>query len=363
MKSLYSYFGLLDLHNVDSPGHSLYQLGLIDSIKNTFEEDTFDFYSYYPEEILKNHRGLELTYPESELGEVFTKYQTKLINHYIPSLDSILEQIKNKQYSRLFLKARFRNISTLTKKWKDALAFEKILDTAIAAGYEYNEIIVLDTDLSLPDSFYTKYSAQVTVVIPSIDFPGISEDFLIDCVEAHRKEFTNKKFNSVFYGNINTANYKSGNSKSQSLIPTLELLEKFHKSIDDSKFIAICKEGDLNPKIFPNTTHIDRHDRHGIWQALTESSIMVNVTKEKYDTRKFIPARIYEAIIFGMIPVSYKFDFLSKTFSFTTEDDLNEILKYLLECDSDNLFHAYLHFINQYLGYAHSIPNFSYDLR
>lgn len=359
MKSLYSYFGLLDLHSVDSPGHSLYQLGLIDSIKNTFGEDSFDFYSYYPEEILKNHRGLELTYPECELGEVFTKYQTKLINHYIPTLDSVLEQIKNKQYVRLYLKARFRNISTLTKKWKDALAFEKILDAAINSGYQKTEIIVLDTDLSLPDSFYTKYSAHITIIIPSIDFPGISEDFLIDCVDVHRKEFINKKFNSVFYGNINTTNYKSGNSKSQSLLPTLELLEKFHTEISDSKFIAICKESDLDSKIFKNTTHIARHDRQGIWQVLTESLIMVNVTKEKYDTRKFIPARIYEAIIFGMIPISYKFEFLSKTFSFTTEEDLTEILKYLFECDPENRFHAYLHFINQYITYAHSIQNFS----
>ena len=48
MKALYSYFGLIDLHDIDSPGHSLYQLGLLDSIRQTFYHEKFDFYCYYP---------------------------------------------------------------------------------------------------------------------------------------------------------------------------------------------------------------------------------------------------------------------------------------------------------------------------
>jgi len=52
MKSLYTYFGLLDLHSIDSPGHSLYQLGLIDSIANHFGQEKFDFLSYYPSDII-----------------------------------------------------------------------------------------------------------------------------------------------------------------------------------------------------------------------------------------------------------------------------------------------------------------------
>ena len=47
MKNLYAYFGLLGIHQVDSPGHSLYQLGLIDSICESYGECKFDFYSFY----------------------------------------------------------------------------------------------------------------------------------------------------------------------------------------------------------------------------------------------------------------------------------------------------------------------------
>jgi hypothetical protein len=191
--------------------------------------------------------------------------------------------------------------------------------------------------------------------VPSIDFPGISEEFLIDCVEVHRKNYQNKKFNSVFYGNINTSSYKNGNSKSDVLMPVLDWFDKYHSSIDGGKFFTICKESDLNLGTHPNTNLVLRNDRRRIWQVLSESTIMLNITKEKYNDNRFIPARIYEAMIFGMIPVSYQFEFLSKTFSFTTSDDLSEIVKYLAECEPDDIFSAYLYFINHYIAYNNSI--------
>ena len=77
---------------------------------------------------------------------------------------------------------------------------------------------------------------------------------------------------------------------------------------------------------------------------------MLNITKEKYNEVKFIPARIYEAMIFGMIPVSYKFNFLCPAFSFETIEDLSEIYEYFYECDAAGLEQAYKHFINSYLN-------------
>jgi hypothetical protein len=82
---------------------------------------------------------------------------------------------------------------------------------------------------------------------------------------------------------------------------------------------------------------------------------MLNVTKEKYAEVQFIPARIYEALIFGLIPVSYRFEFLSKTFSFTTVDELNEIYQYLHECDTAGLEQAYMTFVASYLKYSNSL--------
>jgi hypothetical protein len=349
MKSLYAYFGLLDLHQVDSSGHSLYQIGLVDSLRESFGEEKFDFYSYYPEEVIKsaNIQG----FPETDLGRLFHKYRTELFDRPIHTIDELLQLISQREYSKLYLKARFRNLSTLSKKWKDARDFDRIIQCAIDAGYSKEEIIILDTDLSLSDKFVEQTKDFVTILIPSIDFPGISNMFLVDCVNLNLSQFK-KGINSVFYGNIDTSKYKSGNSKSEILPEALEWIARNHWSRDED-FYLVCKKNDfesLSNKL-SSTRHIDRKDRVKIWETLESSRIMVNITKEKYNDHRFIPARIYEAMIFGMIPVSYKFDFLCPAFSFETINDLFEIYAYFSECDNIGLDHAYKHFINCYINY------------
>jgi hypothetical protein len=351
MESLYAYFGLLELHDIDSPGHSLYQLGLLDSISKNFGDSSFDFYSYYPDPVIKN--SIRSEFPNTELGKVFNKYQKKLIsNEQDISLDQVLEKIKNKQYCTLYLKARFRNLSTLSKKWKDAKEFETIINVAISSGYPSSSIIILDTDLSLSELFTDKFSSQVTILQPSIDFPGISESFLEDCVSVNVKNYHTKEKSLVFYGNIDTSSYKSSNAKDPILLEALDSLS-FKKDDRLLPLTIISKSADFS-KFSDNTKCIERHHRCLIWDELENSTVMLNITKEKYNSNKFIPARIYEAMIFGMIPISYKFEFLSKTFSFETLEDLEEILIYLSECDSSDLIKAYLLFVSNYIKYANS---------
>jgi len=360
MKSLYAYFGLLDLHSIDSPGHSLYQIGLIDAIREEFNEEKFDFYSYYPEHTLATIALDEVKYPDTARGRLLSQYRANLIDLYALPTETMLKNITEKKYNKLYLKARFRNLSTLAKKWKDAAVFEEIINTALASGYKKDEIIILDTDLSLSESFYQGYSDKVTVLIPSIDFPGISEKFLQDCVEVNTAEITDMPFeimekNIVYYGNIDTSTYKAGNSKSPDLLPILEWLQG-RCANTGKKFIAICKEKD-RAHLQVGSEFVARNDRRQIWKTLATSVVMLNVTKEKYDSEKFIPARIYEAMIFGMVPVSYKFDWLSSAFSFNNELDLNEILKYLDECSPSDLRAAYLHFIKDYLKHEKQRKN------
>jgi hypothetical protein len=352
MKSLYAYFGLLDLHDIDSPGHSLYQIGLVDSLRESFGEEKFDFYSYYPEEVVKS-ASLN-SFPETELGKLFYKYRIELFDRPIHNIDEVLGLISQKAYSKLYLKARFRNLSTLSKKWKDARDFNKIIECAIVAGYLKNEIIILDTDLSLSDKFIEQTKDFVTILIPSIDFPGISNMFLVECVKLNLSQ-SKKGISSVFYGNIDTSKYKSGNSKSEILPEALKWIARNHWSKDED-FYLICKKNDFDSfsNKLSSTQHVNRKDRIKIWETLESSRIMVNITKEKYNDRRFIPARIFEAMIFGMIPVSYKFDFMCPAFSFDTLEDLFEIYAYLGECDEFGLEQAYKHFINSYLDYMTS---------
>ena len=352
MKSLYAYFGLLDLHTIDSPGHSLYQIGLVDSLRESFGEEKFDFYSYYPEEVIKS---TELNgFPETDLGKLFHKYRDELFDKPIHTINEVIQHISEKKYSKLYLKARFRNLSTLSKKWKDAKDFDRIIECAITAGYIKSEIIILDTDLSLSEKFIEQTKDFVTILIPSIDFPGISNMFLVDCVKLNLSK-SKKGLNSVFYGNIDTSKYKSGNSKSDILPDVLTWISHKHWSKDED-FYLICKKNDFDslPNKLLSTYHIDRKDRGKIWEILELSRVMVNITKEKYKESQFIPARIYEAIIFGMIPISYKFDFLCPAFSFETIDDLIEIYTYLSECEAAELSQAYKYFINSYIDYLTS---------
>jgi len=351
MKSLYAYYGLLDLHNIDSPGHSLYQIGLVDSLRESYGETKFDFYSYYPEEIIKSaNLGV---FPSTELGKLFYKYRTSLFDQPIHNIDELLIKIKAKEYNKLFLKARFRNLSSLSKKWKDAREFEDIITTAFNAGYSKDEIIILDTDLSLSERFLSNYGAMITVIIPSIDIPGVSNTFLKECVDLHTSQ-RKLGMGSVFYGNIDTSKYKSGNSKSTILPDVLSWVNSFHniKGTHDP-FYLICKENDFKDfsNVKENTHHIERNNRPKIWETLENSRIMLNITKDKYDNTKFIPARIFEAMVFGMIPISYKFDFLCKAFSFNNVTELIEIYLYLSDCTEDDLKQAYLHFVNGYLSH------------
>lgn len=343
MNGLYAYFGLLNLHSIDSPGHFLYQLGLMDSIRRKYDVAAFDFYSYYPTEVQEEAIDSPW-YPETPLGKVFTEFFEEMIELYRLSEEIMLEKIRRKEYSFLFLKARFRNLSTLTKKWKDARSFETIIRTAVESGYSKEQIIILDTDLSLPKSFFDS-DPPVTIIVPSINIPAISREFLMKCVDVNLNNF-DKSQGAVFYGNIDTSNYKSGNSKSEKLREILNYFENSNSPI--GSFTVISKKKDFS-SLSENTTCVLRNDRPQIWNSLETNFIMLNVTKEKYNDLKFIPARIFEAMIFGMVPISYKFSFLSETFSFNNIEDLDEIVKYLDECSQEDKKAAYLHFINQYL--------------
>ena len=347
MTSLYAYFGVLGLHAVDSPGHALYQVGLLQSIKESFNEEKFDFYSFYSLEELAQ-AGTTIRYPNSDLGKVFEKYCDSLMAEYCIELERVMEKIDRKEYSKIYLKARFRNLSALEKKRTDAYDFERMLQAAVAAGYSKEEIVILDTDLSLSESFCSNWDEHATFLIPSIHFPGISSKFLKECIATI--DWEKKTAAYVFYGNIDTANYKKGNEKSPILNESLKWTIDFLQE-KPSKLIVICKKKDFF-SLETVVEHIDRSDREKIWEGLQKSTVMLNVTKEKYNAVRFIPARIYEALIFGMIPVSYGYSFLNKAFSFNSIFEFSEIIKYLDECSMDDLKKAFDYSIKAYFSHV-----------
>ena len=140
-KSLYAYFGELGIFDTNIPGHTFYQIGLMDALSEKFGTDQFDFLNYISDKYTSG--SIDPEFPAGELGDLMTRYSRKLINNYQISYPEVIEKIMNKEYDKLFLKARFRNLSTLQKKLKDAKIFEDIITTALSVGYSPENIVII----------------------------------------------------------------------------------------------------------------------------------------------------------------------------------------------------------------------------
>jgi hypothetical protein len=333
--ALYAYFGELGIFPDDIPGHSIYQLGLINALAETYELNSFDFYNY-----LDVDKGSSLPiYPEGLLGNVFQEFHDHYIAEYRPSFQTVLDNISSKSYSKLFLKARFRNLATITKKLKDAVRFEQLLSHALNVGYDPKDIIILDTDLSLSEEFKLHITnLGIQIVIPSISIPGIGQGFLKSCMAIHEKiaeaeGITEKSI--IYYGNLSFDNYKKGHEKNEIVFEIIDQInhQRMFNGTHFAGYIA-AKETPQLRVLIDNMEHVQlipRTDRLAIWNQMKRSLVSLNVSKDLYLENDFIPARVYESVILGVIPVSYMKS-AYKALSFDSVEDFFEICKFLAEC-------------------------------
>lgn len=339
-KALYAYFGQLGLFNDDIPGHTFYQLGLIDELSKMYGVEKFDFLNYV------NPIGDSTSkpvFPRDPLGKVFTKFSDSLIDEYQIGSGQVIENIRNKRYSKIFLKARFRNLSTLQKKLKDAAYFERIIELALQTGYNPADIVILDTDLSLPQTFIDTISKLgITRQIPSITMPGCSQQFINECLAVHEKSANKVPNYLVYYGNLSFVNYKEGHSKNPIIRDIISAVDKTSK-FDGTPF-SILLAAKQDPALeswlagMKRVALCSRADRATIWQSMQLAQVSVNVSKDLYLEQKFTPARVYESVIFGTIPVSYRDPRFHPAMSFDTVEDFFEISKFLSDCSSSDYF-------------------------
>jgi hypothetical protein len=80
-----------------------------------------------------------------------------------------------------------------------------------------------------------------------------------------------------------------------------------------------------------------RENRKDIWTALENSLVSVNVSKDLYLKEGFIPARVYESVIFGTVPISYKVG-SQPALTFNTVSEFEEICKFLKDCSGADYF-------------------------
>ena len=76
-KSLYAYFGELGLFSGNIPGHTFYQLGLLDSISEKYGVSRFDFLNY-----IDDAPPIDMVplFGDGKLGSIFYTYSKKLID-------------------------------------------------------------------------------------------------------------------------------------------------------------------------------------------------------------------------------------------------------------------------------------------
>ena len=330
--ALYAYFGYLGDFSTDIPGHTFYQIGLIDQLCNHHHIDKVDFYSYLSHDQVGATQKSPI-WPTSPVTPVFEKFTKERIRSYNLGFAKVVENIEKGRYDKIFLKARFRNLSTLTKQLTDAKQFELLIKAAIQTG-QANKVVILDTDLSLDPEFVDFCKSQgITFEIPSIDYPNVSKNFIKACEkvwleETDRFERNDKVF---YYGNISFGNYKVGHAKNPIVVDAIKASADF-KSFTGKKY-TVSLAGKLDPALTgdfqeKNIKLIPRTDRSDIWNEYASSTISLNISKDLYVERGFYPARVYESLIFGAIPVSYKDYRIHEALGFTDLHKLEEILAF-----------------------------------
>jgi hypothetical protein len=344
--ALYAYFGELGIFNTNIPGHTFYQVGLMDAIANRHGIEKFDFYNYV------NPHGVDVgsmpTFPKDGLGEVFNSHASRLLREYQIDLNRVIQLVSDKAYSKLFLKARFRNLSTLEKRLVDVRTFEQIIHLALKVGYDPKDIVILDTDLSLSEPFMTVCkNLGITIETPSITYPAIGPDFLADCMHYHNQNPIRRGTHMVYYGNLDFSNYKTGHSKNPIVfdlidrVPHMTMFNGESFSLD----VIVKESKDLIDRLGELVINgqvgvIYRNSRERIWESLSKSAISINVSKDLYIERGFTPARVYESLIFGSIPVSYKMSY-HPALSFDNVEHFEEISKYIAECSTTDYLSLY----------------------
>jgi len=338
---LYTYFGQLGTNfKEDIPGHMFYQVPLIESLKYVITFDKVDFYSYLDYNTQEGY----FEFPDTKVGELLKNTMDDLLDKYCPTYNEILSNIANEKYEYLVLKARFRNLSTLSKKMTDAYQFESIILHALECGYSPEKIIVLDTDLSMPKNFTSWLKKEgIRILIPSIDFAPMSKNFAKELltINANRRVLND----AIYYGNLSFGNYKKGHSKNNIVNDCIHWLHNV-SHFEENYCLTIAGKVDNH---FKNIHIIPRTEREKIWFHFESARLCLNVSKDLYCERKFVPARVYESLLFGVIPVSYNMPYIYPAMSFDNIEQFEEIAKFILELSQDDYYSIYSKVLQEFI--------------
>lgn len=292
MKALYCYFGRFGDHNLDIPGHPLYQLFLLNSLAQKFNIDKFSVY-YYDK-------------PKSFTNEfsILRDYRKHLHSKLIEYDDISFADALTDKYDIVFLKYRFRNLSRLLAKSYDRLKFEKLFQT------HGEKVYIIDTDAEVKErcphvvSFFLKDWAYPSNDIIKL-IPVLEEDI------ANVVDVQDKTYQLTFIGN---EYFK------------VDIAQKFAELAARTN-VDLVVQGKWKFHPFLKAI-LPRTERVAGYNNLKFSDCSVQISKKIYLDFDFMSPRIFESWLLGTLIFSQN-SFMGAFSKFDGMIDLAEKIKLL----------------------------------
>jgi len=327
MKALYCYFGRFTDHCADIPGHPLYQLFFLKSLKKKFSIDSFDVF-YYDHDIYD--------YSVSNYS-ILKDYRRNIESELIRKNDISLQEVLDTKYDVVFLKYRFRNLSRLKDRCLDRYYFEMIYNN------KKNVSWIIDSDDMIQEPyeniityFWNKHSYHTETKNIKKVIPVQYDDIItaINIIKDENNGFLLKDKNKLTF--IGNEYFKVG---------LHDLFIDIH-SLDEK--LNIIVQGKWNKYQYISKI-IPRIERKLGYLALKNSICSIQKSKESYLVDNFLSPRIFESWLLGTLIFSEN-SFMPKFSSFKTSIELSEKIKFLNEIDNETysnlLFNEILEFYN-----------------
>jgi len=281
--ALYCYWGAVGDHNLNIPGHPLYQLYNLEFLAKKFQIDKVYFFSFLKNKVEATTDAAKFFIKEADRTQI-----TSTLNIEVIGFGDALKKVQEVDVA--FIKARFRNKSRLQERSFDALKFEELLKKS-----EDSRTYVIDSDGELPIDFFNTYNGNLLTFFLDHQFYDKYETAPADiatiapaCVERFQKTsfaLADKPIDIFFIGNEG--------------LKQPRLSSWLNKAAEDQLEVAVQGKWKTNHSF----QIYSRTDREIAYKQFEKTLATLQMSKPKYREFSFLSPRIYEAGIVGAVPL------------------------------------------------------------
>ena len=291
---LYVYWGALGDHNLNVPGHPLYQSYFLDVLAKAYQLKKIYFCSLFKDKVERTVEDTMFFIKRQQRSEIVSRLDVEVV-----SFGKALELVTS--CDSVFLKARFRNKSRLQERSFDALKFETLLTRS-----EPEKTYIIDSDGELPLDFFEKHR-NVNLLTYFLNHQFYDSytaapksirtlpPTLTTAFETQLRPLADYNYDLFFIGNEGL--------KQPALMSWLQKLQ------EDGLKVGV--QGKWSPRYAFDI--YQRVDRQRAYRSFEKSLATLQLSKEKYSRYNFLSPRLYEAGIVGCVP------FIEAGYSFASD--------------------------------------------